>query len=49
MTTGPVREDKYSVESMRVGVPAFKDVTDLGVIPGRDVGATTGGPGCGTG
>ena len=46
VTTGPVREDKYSVESMRVGVSAFKNVTDLGVIPGRDVGATTGGPGC---
>jgi len=45
VTTGPVREDKYSVESVRVGAPATKNVTDLGVIPGRDVGATTGGPG----
>jgi NADH-quinone oxidoreductase subunit G len=45
VTPGPVREDKYSVASVRVGGPARKNVGDLGLIPGRDVGATTGGPG----
>src|SRR5262249_10264880 len=40
-TTGPVREDKYSVQSVRVGGPASKNVGDLGQIPGRDTGATT--------
>jgi NADH-quinone oxidoreductase subunit G len=45
VTPGPVREDKYSVASVRVGGPAVKNVGDLGVIPGRDAGATTSGPG----
>jgi NADH-quinone oxidoreductase subunit G len=45
ITPGPVREDKYSVASIRVGAPAEKSVGDLGVVPGRDVGATTSGPG----
>jgi NADH-quinone oxidoreductase subunit G len=44
-TPGPVREDKYSAQSVRVGGPAAKNVGDLGLIPGRDVGATTSGPG----
>jgi NADH-quinone oxidoreductase subunit G len=44
-TPGEVREDKYSVQSVRVGGPATKSVGDLGVIPGRDVGATSSGPG----
>jgi NADH-quinone oxidoreductase subunit G len=35
VTPGPVREDKYSVASVRVG----------GVAPGQDGGATTSGPG----
>ncbi|HLH16012.1 MAG TPA: NADH-quinone oxidoreductase subunit NuoG [Bryobacteraceae bacterium] len=42
---GPVREDKYSVKALRVGGTAVKNVGDLGEIPGRDVGATTSGPG----
>ena len=45
VTPGPVREDKYSVVSIRVGGPAAKVGGDLGVIPGRDVGAVTTGPG----
>jgi NADH-quinone oxidoreductase subunit G len=45
VTPGPVREDKYSVKSLRVGGSATKNVGDLGQIPGRDVGATTSGPG----
>ncbi len=45
LTPGPVREDKYSVASLRVGSAAAKNVGDLGVVPGRDVGATTSGPG----
>jgi NADH-quinone oxidoreductase subunit G len=45
VTPGPVREDKYSVKSVRVGGPAEKNVGDLGLLPGRDVGATTSGPG----
>ena len=45
VTPGPVREDKYSVASIRVGRPAQKVGGDLGIIPGRDVGATTSGPG----
>jgi NADH-quinone oxidoreductase subunit G len=44
-TPNPVREDKYSVMSVRVGGPAVKNVGDLGTIPGRDAGATTSGPG----
>jgi NADH-quinone oxidoreductase subunit G len=44
-TPEPVREDKYAVQSVRVGGPAKKNVGDLGLIPGRDVGATTSGPG----
>ena len=44
-TPGPVREDKYTVHSVRVGRPAVKVGGDLGVIPGKDVGATTTGPG----
>jgi NADH-quinone oxidoreductase subunit G len=44
-TPEPVREDKYSAHSVRVGGPAKKNVGDLGLIPGRDVGATTSGPG----
>src|SRR3954453_9647610 len=47
VTPGPVREDKYSVKSVRVGGPASKNVGDLGRMPGRDVGATTSGPGKG--
>src|SRR5205085_11535623 len=45
VTPGPVREDKYSVQSVRVGGPATKNVGDLGLAPGRDPGATTSGPG----
>jgi NADH-quinone oxidoreductase subunit G len=45
VTPGPVREDKYSVASLRVGGPAVKNLGDLGVIPGRDVGAVSSGPG----
>jgi NADH-quinone oxidoreductase subunit G len=45
VTPGPVREDKYSVQSVRVGGPAQKNVGGLGLPPGRDVGATTSGPG----
>ena len=45
VTPGPVREDKYSVASVRVGGPAKKVGGDLGLIPGRDAGATTTGPG----
>jgi hypothetical protein len=45
VTPGPVREDKYSVQSVRVGGPAEKNVGGLGLPPGRDVGATTSGPG----
>jgi NADH-quinone oxidoreductase subunit G len=45
VTPGPVREDKYSTLSLRVHAPATKDVGDLGVIPGRDVGAVSSGPG----
>ena len=46
VTAGPVREDKYSVASVRVGTNhAAKVGGDLGVIPGREVGATSSGPG----
>ncbi len=45
VTPGPVREDKYSVASLRVGGLGTKNVGDLGVVPGREVGATTSGPG----
>jgi NADH-quinone oxidoreductase subunit G len=45
VTPGPVREDKYSVASVRVGGPAVKVGGDLGVIPGKDAGAVTSGPG----
>ena len=45
ITPGPVREDKYAVQSIRVGGPAAKVGGDLGVIPGRDVGAVSTGPG----
>src|SRR5262249_9260981 len=45
VTPGPVREDKYAVASVRVGGPPVKGGGDLGVIPGRDVGAVTTGPG----
>jgi NADH-quinone oxidoreductase subunit G len=41
----PVREDKISVASIRVNAPAVQNVGDLGVVPGRDVGATSSGPG----
>ncbi|HEY1340720.1 MAG TPA: molybdopterin-dependent oxidoreductase [Bryobacteraceae bacterium] len=44
VTPGPVREDKCSVASIRVGGPAAKVGGDLGVIPARDAGATTSGP-----
>jgi NADH-quinone oxidoreductase subunit G len=44
-TPNPVREDKYSVMSVRVGGAAEKNVGDLGLVPGRDAGATTSGPG----
>jgi NADH-quinone oxidoreductase subunit G len=44
-TPGPVREDKYAVQSLRVGGPAVKEGGDLGTIPGRDVGASGSGPG----
>jgi NADH-quinone oxidoreductase subunit G len=44
VTPGPVREDKYSVASIRVGGPARKVGSDLGIRPGKDVGATTTGP-----
>ena len=33
VTPGPVREDKYSVTSVRVGGPAVKNVGDLGTDP----------------
>ena len=36
ITPGPVREDKYSVQSIRVGVPAVKADGDLGGIPGGE-------------
>src|SRR4051794_10757395 len=45
VTPGPVREDKYSVQSVRVGGPAAKNTGDLGLAPGRGPGATTSGPG----
>ena len=45
VTPGPVREDKYSVASVRVGAPPRKSGGDLGVIPGRDAGAVSTGPG----
>lgn len=45
LTPAPVREDKYSVASVRVGSPARKTNLDLGIRPGKDVGATTTGPG----
>src|SRR3954469_22321960 len=45
VTPGPVREDKYTVQSVRVGGPATKNVAGLGLAPGRDPGATTTGPG----
>src|SRR4051812_16169932 len=45
LTPGPVREDKYSIASIRVGAPPKKVGGDLGVLPGKDVGATTSGPG----
>jgi NADH-quinone oxidoreductase subunit G len=45
VTHEPVREDKYTVASVRVGAPATKHGADLGVIPGRDVGAVSTGPG----
>jgi NADH-quinone oxidoreductase subunit G len=44
-THEPVREDKYSVASIRVAGPARKVGSDLGIAPGKDVGATTTGPG----
>jgi NADH-quinone oxidoreductase subunit G len=44
-TPKPVREDKYSTGSVRVAGAPVKVCGDLGVIPGRDVGATTSGPG----
>ena len=34
VTPGPVREDKYSVQSVRVGGPATKNVGDLGLAAG---------------
>ncbi|MBV9505162.1 MAG: molybdopterin-dependent oxidoreductase [Acidobacteriia bacterium] len=45
VTPGPVREDKYAVASIRVGGPAVKVGGDLGITPGRDVGAVSNGPG----
>ncbi len=45
VTPKPVREDKYTVASVRIGGPPRKIGTDLGVIPGRDVGAVSTGPG----
>ncbi|MEO8591833.1 MAG: NADH-quinone oxidoreductase subunit NuoG [Candidatus Solibacter sp.] len=46
VTSGPVREDKYTVASVRVGTANAQKVGgDLGVIPGKDAGATTSGPG----
>jgi len=45
VTPKPVREDKYTVASIRVAGPARKMNGDLGVIPGRDVGAVSTGPG----
>src|SRR3954454_8681416 len=45
LTPGPVREDKYSIASIRVGAAPKKVGGDLGVLPGREVGATTSGPG----
>ena len=44
VTPDPVREDKYSVASIRVGGPAARSAATL-VMPGRDVGAITTGPG----
>jgi NADH-quinone oxidoreductase subunit G len=44
VTPGPVREDKYAAESIRVGGPAAKVQGDLGIVPGRGPGATTTGP-----
>jgi NADH-quinone oxidoreductase subunit G len=44
-TPEPVREDKYAAVSIRVGTPARKVGSDLGVLPGKDPGATTSGPG----
>jgi NADH-quinone oxidoreductase subunit G len=46
-TPGPVREDKYSVASVRVGKAgaAADHGESLGVPPGRDVGAVSTGPG----
>ena len=43
-TPDPVREDKYAALSLRVGTPARKTGSDLGVRPGKDPGATTTGP-----
>jgi NADH-quinone oxidoreductase subunit G len=45
LTPNPVREDKYSVAIARIGAPARRVNTDLGIRPGKDVGATTSGPG----
>ncbi|HTX39550.1 MAG TPA: molybdopterin-dependent oxidoreductase, partial [Bryobacteraceae bacterium] len=49
VTAEPVREDKYTVASIRIrvpgGAPAGQHDGDLGVIPGRDVGAVSTGPG----
>ncbi|HLI83924.1 MAG TPA: NADH-quinone oxidoreductase subunit NuoG [Bryobacteraceae bacterium] len=52
ITARPVREDKYTLWSIRVGAPAQKAGGDLGVIPGRDAGpyfAPVHGPGIATG
>ena len=46
VTPGPVREDKYSVQSVRVGGPAIEEGGgDLGLPPGRDPGRLRPGPG----
>jgi NADH-quinone oxidoreductase subunit G len=45
VTPQPVREDKYAFASVRVPGPARKVGGDLGILPGKDVGATTSGPG----
>jgi len=45
VTPGPVREDKYSVLSIRVGGPAQKVGGDLGANPQGGPGATSTGPG----
>ena len=45
VTPGPVREDKYSVASIRVAGPPRKNGSDLGIRLGKEVGATTTGPG----